>query len=254
MVPRESRSFDGSGNNRRNRNWGQAKQPSVRLMDVNYQDRRGSIFSRLPNARTLSNLVVAQEGPVQPSRLGLTGLFVEWGQFIDHDLGQVRQSNSNGVFSISIPRGDPFFDARGRGTARQTVARSNFVTDRSGARLQINEFSNFIDGSIVYGSSSSIADSIRSFRNGKLTINRSGMLPRSSSGSVIAGDARASENLHLEALQTLFVREHNRLCDVYRGMNRALSDEQLYQAARSMVVAFIEKIAYSDWLPLAIGQ
>ena len=45
----------------------------------------------------------------------------------------------------------------------------------------------------------------------------------------MAGDVRVNENVGLIALQTLFVREHNRLCDVILSKIQTLSDEQVYQ-------------------------
>ena len=66
-----------------------------------------------------------------------------------------------------------------------------------------------------------------------------------------AGDDRAAENPVLTSLHTLFVREHNRICDslIRLGMR---NDEQMYQIARKIVGAEIEAITYQEFLP-ALG-
>ena len=65
----------------------------------------------------------------------------------------------------------------------------------------------------------------------------------------VAGDARANENPLLIAFHTLFVREHNRMCDVLKADFPLLNDEQLYQRARKWTGAFIQSITYNEWLP-----
>ena len=67
----------------------------------------------------------------------------------------------------------------------------------------------------------------------------------------VAGDVRAAENPVLSSIHTLFVREHNRICDrmVSQGLR---NDELIYQMARKEVGALIEAITYQEFLP-ALG-
>ena len=67
----------------------------------------------------------------------------------------------------------------------------------------------------------------------------------------VAGDVRAAENPVLASIHTLFVREHNRICDrmVSRGYQ---NDEFIYQMARKQVGALIAAITYQEFLP-ALG-
>jgi hypothetical protein len=67
----------------------------------------------------------------------------------------------------------------------------------------------------------------------------------------VAGDDRAAENPVLTSLHTLFVREHNRICDSLIGLGMR-DDEQMYQIARKIVGAEIEAITYQEFLP-ALG-
>ena len=65
----------------------------------------------------------------------------------------------------------------------------------------------------------------------------------------VAGDVRANENPLLSSFHTLFVREHNRLCDTLIIQNPTWTDEELYQHARRIVGGQIQNIVYSEWLP-----
>ncbi|MEZ6148443.1 MAG: peroxidase family protein, partial [Planctomycetaceae bacterium] len=98
----EVRSFDGSGNNVVNDNWGAANTQLLRLTTVEYgpgpaaNDQYGNIvFPAMAvrvdsngdtiNPRTVSNLIFNQDESVLNDR-GLTSFVFQWGQFLDHDI------------------------------------------------------------------------------------------------------------------------------------------------------------------------
>jgi hypothetical protein len=58
----------------------------------------------------------------------------------------------------------------------------------------------------------------------------------------------------LISLQTLFVREHNLQASRIAASNAKLTDEQIYQQARSIVAAEIQAITYDEWLPSLLGR
>jgi hypothetical protein len=64
----------------------------------------------------------------------------------------------------------------------------------------------------------------------------------------VAGDVRAAEHPVLASFHTLFVREHNRICDmlIARGQR---DDERNYQMARKIVGALIQNVTYNEFLP-----
>ncbi len=107
---------------------------------------------------------------------------------------------------------------------------------------------------MVYGSSQQTADSLRTFVGGRMKTSGGDLLPLSASGMFSAGDIRANENIELTSLHTLFVREHNYWADKIASANAALTDEQVFQEARAIVIAEIQSITYNEWLPALLGR
>lgn len=84
-----SRNYEGLDNNLKNPTWGSAMTNFKRLCSPNYQDGVSKTWKSHPNARVLSNSLGAITGPFQNSKAGINLLFVQFGQFLDHDLGVV---------------------------------------------------------------------------------------------------------------------------------------------------------------------
>jgi peroxidase len=55
-------------------------------------------------------------------------------------------------------------------------------------------------------------------------------------------------------MHTIWVREHNRIATALSALNPQWGEERLFQEARQIVIAQIQKITYKDYLPLIIGN
>ena len=73
-------------------------------------------------------------------------------------------------------------------------------------------------------------------------------------GVETAGDVRALEMPGLATMHALFVREHNRICDLIKAEQPTWSDEELYQNARRILVAEYQSVVYGGFLPAVIGE
>ncbi|MGB5771439.1 MAG: peroxidase family protein, partial [Crocosphaera sp.] len=279
------RTFNGLNNNLENPEYGEEGIQLLRLSDPAYDDGLSaprtidSDGDPLPSARAISNAIAAQDGVSIPNDSRLSDWFWQWGQFIDHDMGLTEGLATNDSFDIEVPLGDPFFDPDGTGTQVIPLNRAIFdpETGIDSPREQINEITAFLDGSMVYGSTQEVADSIRAFDgNGKLLTsvgdNGETLLPTDGAGNFLAGDIRVNEQLGLISVHTLFVREHNRLTDKIarildrgrgrksRKLNELFEESQLnrddfiYESARRLVGAKIQVITYNEFLPLLIGD
>lgn len=169
----------------------------------------------------------------------------------------------NGTKVNLQPNGDFFFPVK-------LVPGTNTFTFESrtpNPRQQINEISAFLDGSVIYGSDALRAAALRTFTGGLLKTSGGDLPPLNTAGLAnandahlfadnelfLAGDVRANENVELSAIHALFVREHNQLATAIAAANPTLSDEQVFQQARRIVVAELQVITYREFLPALLG-
>ena len=277
LFAQEYRTFDGTGNNISNPDWGAANAQFLRVAPENYSDGVSALGGPgWPNPRVISNELFAQTGLVSDP-LGLSDYCWVFGQFIDHDITLAPDNQAPGSFVyIQVPAGDPWFDPWNIGQALIPMRRSTPFpgtgTGPDNPLQHVNVITAFIDASAVYGSSQARADWLRSFTDGKLKTSAGNLLPFNTLDGeydsevdptaphmddpvgmgpkhFVAGDARANENPLLTSFHTLFVREHNRLCDSLIVQNPGWSDEEIYQHARKMVSGMLQAIVFEEWLP-----
>ena len=234
------RSIDGSGNSLRSSAMNSVGTSFQRIGIAHFGDSNFGLRQDLPNARLISNVVVAGQGET-PNQEGVSGMMYAWGQLIDHD---INLTLADGVNSIAIPvsSGDPVLT----GSIAMTRAK---VDPNTG--LALNNVTGWLDGSMVYGSDEATATSLRG-EGGYLLTSTGNNLPIVN-GVFAAGDIRAQENPDLTALQVLFVREHNRQIDRLKAANPTWTSDELYQQAKAIVTAEIAKITYSEFLPHLLG-
>jgi len=274
-VCQEVRSIDGYGNNADNPVVGAVNDVQLRLTPHTYVDNIGEPLSThnsdRPNPRVVSNELFAQDG-VLSDRLALSDFAWVFGQFIDHDITLVK-NGPEAMLDIVVPEDDEVFEPGSIiPMSRNAVVEGTGI---STPREYGNAITSYLDGSAIYGSTEEVASWLRSYKDGKLKISEKNMLPwntddlsfngvvvhdvpemETNSGQLskfyVAGDERANENPLLLAMHTLFVREHNRQCDIEKSIHPGWNDERLYQAARKIVIAELQNIVYYEWLP-ALG-
>ena len=242
----------------------------------------------LPSARSVSNVRLASQKSVLDYERNDFELF--WGQFIDHDFDKTLASSSiqsyeTGVlcnetckytapcFPILIPKDDPTRSDREcvsfiRNSAACNTGKGNY------ARELINTLTSYLDASMVYGSVKEVGDKLWDQKSGEMFTGPSSpfsaegkpllpfikdvkmdcMLKFPGSKCFAAGDTRANENIHLLTLHTIWVREHNRLVKELTNINPHWSGIRLYEEARKIVGAMIQKITFDEYLPKVLGR
>ena len=259
--------IDGSSHNLEQPQLNAAKQNLRRRFAAAYADGVSALAGAdRPSARQVSNTLHAQDREIENDR-GASDFLWQWGQFIDHDIDLTDGADPAELAPIAVPTGDPWFDPDSSSDDFITLNRSIYDPQSGlGAgnpRQQVNEISGWLDGSMVYGSDATRASALRSFRNGQLATSEGNLLPFNSEGLsnaggpsdqlFLAGDVRANEQIALTAMHTLFVREHNWWARRIAAEQPRLSDEEIYQRARAMVIGEIQAITYREFLPVLLG-
>lgn len=241
------------------------------------------LYDQLPNPRHVSN-ELCKLTTQRTARRKINLLMVMFGQFMDHDLILTPSGRSSSrTYSFDLPPGDVR-------DATMTLTRSDplpyspakccgepYSPDK-GEFNQFNRITSFVDASTIYGSDHDRAMVLRSFAGGKLITSkteRGEFLPRNSERELpftvlnandktneqlyASGDVRANENPVLLSLHTIFVREHNRICDLLANelmerYRKSESDEWLYQTARKIVIGELQNIVFHEFVPLMVGD
>ncbi|XP_045693022.1 LOW QUALITY PROTEIN: eosinophil peroxidase [Phyllostomus hastatus] len=295
------RTITGRCNNRRRPWLGASNTALARWLPAQYEDglslpfgwtpgkRRNGFL--LPLVRAVSNQIVRFPRERLASDRGRALMFMQWGQFIDHDLDFVPESPARVAFTagvdcektcaqlppcfpIKIPPNDPRIknerDCIPFSRSAPSCPRKNVI------RNQINALTSFLDASMVYGSEVSLALRLRNrtnfhgllATNERFSDNGRALMPfdnlhddpcllTNRSARIpcfLAGDLRSSETPKLAAMHTLFMREHNRLATELRRLNPRWTGDKLYQEARKIVGAMVQIITYRDFLPLVLGR
>ncbi|KAK7872169.1 hypothetical protein R5R35_001733 [Gryllus longicercus] len=245
----------------------------------------------LPSARVVSTKMAANADlPDNVKTLAL----MQWTQFVEHDLthtpinkmfnnfdssimccdheGQdlMPRHTHPACMPIEVPQNDPFYSRRHMTCMNYVRSVTAMRPDCSfGPAEQMNQVSHYLDGSMIYGSTEEKSRSLRTFSHGHLKHDRKNgqmFLPASSQPSkhcqlspesqacYESGDLRVNGHPHLTVMHTLWLREHNRIADKLQTLNPHWGDEKLYQEARRIVIAEIQHITFSEWLPLVLGQ
>lgn len=261
-------------NNLSHASWGAAGGEIMRYGTNGYTDGVSMPgMPNYPNPRLISQTVFEQLESM-PNPYNISDFGWAFGQFIDHELTLVLDMPDE-LIPIAVPMNDPFFDPFGTGTEQIMMHRSKYDpatgTAAGNPRTQMNELTAWIDGSPVYGSDEVRANWLRTFSGGKLKTSAGNLMPFNTTtgeydaeidpnapfmlieGPVtkffVAGDVRANEQPILACMHTLWVREHNRLCDEIAAANPGMSDEEIFQKARRMLGALISSVVYNEWLP-----
>lgn len=263
----KNRSIDGSGNNLTNSVWGAANTPMFRELPAEYgsSDPKNAMGGQnRPTPRLISNTLSDEPEDVQNAR-DLSGLTYIWGQFLDHDI-TLSPTGATESVPITLPSGEKIFSSP-IPFKRSVVHPGTGVTT---PREQTNAQTSWVDASQVYGTNAADARWLRSYSNGKLKVSAGNMLPFNTlSGeydspldlnapkmdddnnrtkkTFVAGDPRAAEHPGLTSLHTVFLREHNRICDRLKSQGLT-NDEEIYQKARKEVGALMQVVTYGQWL------
>ena len=120
-------------------------------------------------------------------------------------------------------------------------------------RTFVNTETHWWDGSQIYGSTPEFQHAVRTGEEGKVRIRDDGLIAIDPS---LLGTSGGQDGwwLGLELMTTVFMREHNAICDRLRVAYPAWSDDQLFAKARLINSALMAKIHTIEWTPAILGH
>ncbi|CAG9540359.1 unnamed protein product [Cercopithifilaria johnstoni] len=236
------RTMDGTCNNLFQPLRGAAFRPYNRLLLPEYDNKLSE--------PVVSRLILSSRKAVQHEEYN--ALLMQWGQYLSHEMTKTTLQPSANFKSNRCIR----------------VSRSSAIcgSGKQKPRQQLNENTNFIDGSPIYGSSVGDLHKFRDGRTGFLkTISFNGfhLLPfdtstcrnaASCSAIFVAGDSRVNLFIGLSSYHIILTREHNRLVRELQKLNRHWNGDRLFMEARKIVGAEVQAITYREFLPIILGN
>ena len=206
-----------------------------------------------PNPRLVSRLLLTRESGLKPIPfLNLNA--ASWIQFMTHDwVSYGEPAHSEPPYLVELAPDDPARKLLHQRFMRVPPTQQD-VTRREGevGPTHINEVTSWWDGSQIYGSDAETQAALRSHQGGKLKLEEdSGHLPVLADGVEHTG-FRRNWWLGLSMLHTLFVREHNAICDMLAAHYPLWSDERLFATARLVNTAIMAKIHTVEWTPAVL--
>jgi hypothetical protein len=265
--------LDGNGNNQTNPQWGSVNQNLLRFSPADYGDGISSLAGESrPSPRVISNTFSASPGEDVFNDRDFTAFVYAWGQFLDHDIDLTGSADPKESYPVIVPSGDEWFDPNSTSEMTISFSRSQYDTatgtSADNPRQQVNSITAFVDGSQIYGVDAERAAALREFVGGRMKMSDGDLMPFNTAGFenandahrvddaqlFLAGDVRANENPELSSLHILFIREHNRIADEAAQRHPDWTDEELYQFARRVVIAELQKITYDEFLPAFLGE
>ncbi|XP_055905188.1 peroxidase-like [Eupeodes corollae] len=287
------RSLDGSCNNLINPYFCLANYKFARILPAKYSDgisqpTRSGTGEPLPNARLIS---LSLFGEQYVEERDLTLMNMEWGQVISGDISRIARgtSSSNYVpcctsdghyveqnreicFNLDIPPEDLVNIKASRECmefVRTLTDRDSNCNYKGGPVEQLNAVTSYLDMSILYGNTDDVNRGIRAFKGGLLIVdqrNGQSWLPKNPNSTEVCnvdsendvcyktGDIRVNSAPGISVLETIFLREHNRLADELAKLNPHWCDEELFQEARKILIAQLQHITYYELLPIFLGR
>lgn len=251
---RRARSIDGSFNDLENPKMGMDGHRFGRNMPLERAKLEPPTVFLEPNPRAISEQLLARNGSFQPVPF-LNLLAAGWLQFMIHDWFSHGDNAVESPIEFPVPPGSNWSATTMR--VRRTQPDTTRLADR-GPPVFRSTTSAWWDGSQIYGDTAERGRLLRAGVDGKLRVAEDGLLPleRKVHGQIDLTGFSENWWLGLSILHTVFVREHNRICDMLKQTKRARrekwNDDRLFDQARLIVAGLMAKIHTVEWTPAII--
>jgi hypothetical protein len=205
-----------------------------------------------PNPRTVSSELLARKDFIPATTLNL--LAAAWLQFEVHDWMSHGTNEVDDPWLVELDDDDPW-------PVHPMQIRRTKVdpTSDGGPPTYRNTETHWWDASQVYGSSPIIEKIIRTYSGGRVKLSPSGVVPFDPPNmepipGLDIGGVTGNWWLGLAMMHTLFMREHNSICDHLAKRYPGWTDDELFDHARLINAALIAKIHTIEWTPALLAD
>ena len=204
-----------------------------------------------PNPRMVSETLLGRaEGEFHPAT-SLNLLAAAWIQFQNHDWFSHGKNVPENPIEVPLAEGDDWpQDRRPMRVQRTAPDPTRTGGTDSTTPTFINEVTHWWDGSQLYGSDLETLARLRSGTDGKMLLDAGGeLLPLDAQKGVDLTGFNENWWVGLSLLHSLFVQEHNAICDGLKQEYPRWSDDDLFDKARLINAALMAKIHTVEWTP-----
>ena len=243
-----ARTADGAFNDLENPAMGSARTRFGRNVPVEltYPDNDWALLK--PSPRKVSRELMTRHEFLPATTLNV--LAGAWLQFMIRDWFSHGKSEKENPWNVELAEDDPWTQERPMQIMRTRKDPTHLPEDSS-PPTYLNTETHWWDGSQLYGSNADAQKRVRSGEDGKLLVEPDGMLPRE---LVAQASTEPGFWVGLALLQTLFVLEHNAICDRLRAEYPSWSDDELFERARLINSALLAKIHTVEWTTAILGH
>jgi hypothetical protein len=204
-----------------------------------------------PNPRLISQQLLTRT-EFQPAPT-LNLLAAAWIQFEVHDwFSHDTAKDEDPPFKIPLQPDDPWPEQDRLMKIRRTAPDPS--PNESGPPTFVTADTHWWDASQIYGDTTGFADGLREGTHGRLKLDANGLHHKELEDFL---DPRGNKNnfwVGLAILHSLFLREHNVICESLAHKYPKMTDQQLYDTARLINVAVMAKIHTVEWTPAIIAH
>ena len=202
-----------------------------------------------PNPRTVSRDLLVRREFIPATSVNV--LVASWIQFMTKDWFNHGEGDPAYRWEIRLEPDDPW--PQPPLTILRTLPDTTRQAHDDRPPTYLNYETHWWDGSQIYGSTLEEQEGRRTGADGKLIIGDDGLL-------ILPDDPKQNPALvpgwwlGFNMMATVFVREHNAICDRLKAEYPRFSDEELFQRARLVNAALMAKIHTVEWTPAVINH
>jgi hypothetical protein len=202
-----------------------------------------------PSPREVSRRLLTRSA-FQPAET-INTLAAAWVQFMVRDWFSHGPGDKSRLLEIPLEAGDTWPENPMQ--IPRVHADPTRPADADGPVTSINEVTHWWDGSSIYGTTVDEQQRVRTRSDGKLRLTQDGAIPLPEDPAIDPTRVPGWWT-GMSMLVTLFVREHNAVCDRLEAEYPHWGDEELFQRARLVVAALLAKIHTAEWTPAVISH